>query len=507
MQAFMPQIFPSLQPKKAPTPQQPQTLASQPGPDISGGSQQQAPMIPAPPSSGSQPQPAQQGGVAAPEIPPPGMLHVFTPAEEAVRNRPVVDEAIRRQAAQVQAQQQAEADRMKQVSQFNRQQNLDTIKDLQGQGVNHIHWQTDANGNMTVHPDMGKPIAGLVQGADFPEEHLDPNRFYRVKEFEDGKREFIPETGITQAKVMPDPGSSTGFSMVWFDRAGQEVSRKPGATPPPGLFPTSTSTTGVRMVPQPDGSIAAVPVTTQSTRTPQVPGMAPPIAPPSGTSAPGSAPRGTGVVPRAGAGPGPGPGPAGRVVGGRPLPEATKEKMDSQLQAIDNTMGLLQRVQQNSAVLNSLVSAGKIQLATSPEGVAQVISRGMPLNDKEAQMAADMQSLAEHINTLRGPLGATGFRGHEAFGALQSQRGQLLQNPKVTAAILNNTLTSLNQQKVAIQRSFQQHGLEVPPPVAPLEPPGGGGGGPVKISGDAEYNALAPGTTFIGPDGKTRRKP
>jgi hypothetical protein len=31
--------------------------------------------------------------------------------------------------------------------------------------------------------------------------------------------------------------------------------------------------------------------------------------------------------------------------------------------------------------------------------------------------------------------------------------------------------------------------------------------GPVKIANDAEYNALASGTTFIGPDGKTRRKP
>jgi len=30
---------------------------------------------------------------------------------------------------------------------------------------------------------------------------------------------------------------------------------------------------------------------------------------------------------------------------------------------------------------------------------------------------------------------------------------------------------------------------------------------PAKISGDAEYNALPSGATFIGPDGKTRRKP
>ena len=33
------------------------------------------------------------------------------------------------------------------------------------------------------------------------------------------------------------------------------------------------------------------------------------------------------------------------------------------------------------------------------------------------------------------------------------------------------------------------------------------GAGPVQMSTDAEYEALPSGTSFIGPDGKTRRKP
>lgn len=41
-----------------------------------------------------------------------------------------------------------------------------------------------------------------------------------------------------------------------------------------------------------------------------------------------------------------------------------------------------------------------------------------------------------------------------------------------------------------------------PPPAAPTKP-----GAPVKISSDAEFNSLPSGATFIGPDGKTRRKP
>lgn len=38
-------------------------------------------------------------------------------------------------------------------------------------------------------------------------------------------------------------------------------------------------------------------------------------------------------------------------------------------------------------------------------------------------------------------------------------------------------------------------------------PASGGSAAPVKINGDADYNALPSGATFIGPDGKTRTKP
>ena len=149
--------------------------------------------------------------------------------------------------------------------------------------------------------------------------------------------------------------------------------------------------------------------------------------------------------------------------GGKPLPEASKEKMDAQYTAFGNTMQIMSRVKQNLPVLNNLLSAGKIELAMSPSGEAQVISRASDLTPQEAQMASDMMSLAEHINTLRGPLGATGFRGPEAFGALQAQRGSVLGNPKVTADIIDTTLQSMQGQRDAIGRSFKQHKLELPP--------------------------------------------
>jgi hypothetical protein len=33
------------------------------------------------------------------------------------------------------------------------------------------------------------------------------------------------------------------------------------------------------------------------------------------------------------------------------------------------------------------------------------------------------------------------------------------------------------------------------------------GGVTVRVNSDADYNALAPGTLFVGPDGQPRRKP
>lgn len=45
------------------------------------------------------------------------------------------------------------------------------------------------------------------------------------------------------------------------------------------------------------------------------------------------------------------------------------------------------------------------------------------------------------------------------------------------------------------------------PAAKPTATPNPASGGPVKITSDAEYNALKPGTSFVGPDGVTRRKP
>ena len=49
---------------------------------------------------------------------------------------------------------------------------------------------------------------------------------------------------------------------------------------------------------------------------------------------------------------------------------------------------------------------------------------------------------------------------------------------------------------VAQERALQESGGALPPE-----------GGPARVTSDAEYDALPSGTVFVGPDGKTRRKP
>ena len=60
-------------------------------------------------------------------------------------------------------------------------------------------------------------------------------------------------------------------------------------------------------------------------------------------------------------------------------------------------------------------------------------------------------------------------------------------------------ITEIRQQLEAFGTTGVRQAKE-----APVAAPSAG---PVKITNDAEYNALASGTVFIGPDNKPRRKP
>lgn len=107
----------------------------------------------------------------------------------------------------------------------------------------------------------------------------------------------------------------------------------------------------------------------------------------------------------------------------------------------------IKNVMNSLPILNSIIDAGKLSMQMSTDGFLKaVVNRDMKLTPAEANLVGDMQTLTEDINLLRGPLGATGFRGPEAFSALQAQKGQLLARPDVTKRVLANTLQAMQGQ-------------------------------------------------------------
>jgi len=126
-----------------------------------------------------------------------------------------------------------------------------------------------------------------------------------------------------------------------------------------------------------------------------------------------------------------------------PVPPAMQQKIQELFQMRNSAIGLIDDVMKNSKVLDSLLSAGKIQLGMDPGTGAGIVTRMSGLNSQEAQVAGDFQQLVEHANLLRGSLGATGFRGQQAWGALQAQRGNLMGDPRITRQALTGMRTRL----------------------------------------------------------------
>lgn len=125
-----------------------------------------------------------------------------------------------------------------------------------------------------------------------------------------------------------------------------------------------------------------------------------------------------------------------------PIPPAMQMKVQELFVARNSAIDLIDDIMANKKVLDSALAAGKIAISSDPEGNG-ILSRAANLNAQEARVAGDFQQLIEHANLLRGPLGATGFRGQEAWGALQAQRGKPLADPRITAQVMTGMRSRL----------------------------------------------------------------
>ena len=143
-------------------------------------------------------------------------------------------------------------------------------------------------------------------------------------------------------------------------------------------------------------------------------------------------------------------------------------------------------LQKNLGILNNLITAKAIEFTADPQSgfIRGLISRALPMDSQEEQVAGDLTSLLEDVNVLRIPLGAAGFRGPEGWAALQGMHGNLTGRPDITARVLANTMTALKAQERPLRARFgraagvsggpiQPISSERIPPIPPPPPPTG----------------------------------
>lgn len=229
-------------------------------------------------------------------------------------------------------------------------------------------------------------------------------------------------------KTMPTAGGGVEMISPAQVAAGQGGMQVPGAVSPAMMPHTTTGETSVQTV-DASGNPVTQRIPTQSTRT-------------IGGGAPKSLPTPSG-------------GSAGKQFE-KPLTPLQQVTSEQKLAQYNMAIDRAQRVIQNSHLLDSMLESGKMQLQLHDGILASIINRNVSLTPAEAQMVTDFNSLRESVNLVRGPLGATGFRGPEAFSALQAQRGSLLGRPEITRGILQNFVKELQNQSAPLAKKLRQ---------------------------------------------------
>jgi hypothetical protein len=139
---------------------------------------------------------------------------------------------------------------------------------------------------------------------------------------------------------------------------------------------------------------------------------------------------------------------------GRGLSADDVLKVKKQGTALTNTVERMDNVLNKADLLKSLIVAGKVAFAVDPSQTKLLISRMTGLTPDETSLAKDYASLSEDINILRTVYGIAPSRGQQAFQALQLQKGALLGDVGVFKGTLQNTLKSVVDQMVPMNKSL-----------------------------------------------------
>lgn len=278
--------------------------------------------------------------------------------------------------------------------------------------------------DFNINKITGQPETVMGKGIALRFSTDDQGRVIGVNPYDPGITP-VQTGGVAQSQITPhfEPTAGGGVESVTSQglRTGATPTPVPGAVAP-GLLPHTTESLRSVTTTDANGNAVTELVPVSSTRT---------VGKPTASTAPG------GVQP--------GIQGSGRTFE-KPLTPEENLKANQQYGQYNQAINRAQRVIDNSHLLDSLLESGKLELNLHDGILSTLAGRGMKLTPAEAQMITDFNSLKESVNLIRGPLGATGFRGPEAFAALQAQRGGLLKNPQITRGVLQNFIQELQNQ-------------------------------------------------------------
>jgi hypothetical protein len=140
-------------------------------------------------------------------------------------------------------------------------------------------------------------------------------------------------------------------------------------------------------------------------------------------------------------------------------------------------------------------------------------------------VGTDEAGFSARLNQIGGQQFLQAFESLKGGGQITEMEGKKATNAMSRLMDTGQSETSYRQAaqeltdviKRSVDRARTAAGIARPPNVQSQDLQGGPQGigagstttteGAVQIASDVEYEALASGTTFIGPDGRTRRKP
>lgn len=187
-------------------------------------------------------------------------------------------------------------------------------------------------------------------------------------------------------------------------------------------------------------------------------------------------------------------------------------------------MGTLNRLDRMDQLLTGMTTGKLTPAITDVQAVGEAL--GIKVDPTLPAKQAFTALANEMALQLRNPSGGAGMPGSlsdKDLAFLKSMTPSLSQTPEGNRLIIDSArqVAKRDQQVAKMARDYRkangsldegfyetvQNYADAHPLFAGKTVPGAAASGPSRITNDADYNALPSGSTFIGPDGKQRKKP